>query len=70
MAKYIVYVREVWVQAYAIEADSLEEASQGVEDGLGDVLNGDYEYSHQLDPETWTVEPFEESPYADNEPEE
>ena len=51
-------VREVWVQPYIVEAENEEEAKElvtgiaGVEDEL--------EYSHTLDPETWTVEKEEE----------
>ncbi len=56
MPKYIVCVREVHIQMVEVEADSEESAKKAVQDGGGDFLDNALEYSHTLDPETWTVE--------------
>lgn len=53
---YIVRVREVHVQPYRILAETPEEALRLVADGGGDILEADLEYSHTLDPDTWTIE--------------
>jgi hypothetical protein len=53
---FIVYVREVHVQQVRIQAESKEEAVKKVEEGDGEFLNNALEYSHSLEPETWTVE--------------
>ncbi len=54
--KFIVYVREVHVQAMEVRADTPEEAKKLVEAGEGDALDDCLEYSHTLDSDTWTVE--------------
>jgi len=54
--EYIVTVREVHCQGYRIIASSPKEAKKFVADGGGDLIEGTFEYSHTLDPETWTVE--------------
>jgi len=54
MPKFIVEVREVWVQPVEIEAETEEEAIKRVADAEGD-WDGQAEYSHTLDPETWTI---------------
>lgn len=47
MKKFKVYVREVWIQGYIVEASSKEEAVQIAAD-LGDAIEGSFEYSHTL----------------------
>lgn len=56
MTKFIVYVREVHVQAVEVFADSPEAAKKAVQDGEGETLDDCLEYSHTLEPDTWTVE--------------
>ena len=53
---FIVSVREVHVQPYRVAAETPEEAVRLVADGGGDALDAGFEYSHTLDPDTWTVE--------------
>lgn len=53
--KYLVEVREVWVQMVEIEAEYENEAIQKVSQGQGEQLEGCFEYSHTLDPEYWTI---------------
>lgn len=52
---FIVQVREVHIQSIQVEADSEQGAIQAVANGEGDSLER-FEYSHTLEPETWTVE--------------
>ena len=54
MTKFIVYMIEVHVQDVLIEADSKEDAIKKVQKGEGDYAF--FEYSHTLEPDTWTVE--------------
>lgn len=49
-------VREVWVQAYNVEADSIENAIEKVGNGDCDIIEWELDYSHSLEPETWEVE--------------
>jgi hypothetical protein len=56
MSKFIVFVREVHTQGYGAEAENEEEAKKLVFDLKGDLLEDRFEYSHTLNPETWTVE--------------
>jgi hypothetical protein len=56
MSKYIVTKYEVWEQPYQYEADSPEEALEQAKGWDGLVIDGLFEYSHTLDPETWKVE--------------
>lgn len=49
MKKFLVDVREVWVQTYEIEAESKEEALQLVYEGDGEIVDGGPVYSHVLD---------------------
>ena len=49
-------VREVWVQAYDVDADSKEEAIKKIAEGDGNVVEWELDYSHMLDPETWEAE--------------
>ena len=53
---FVVGVREVYVQPYRVVAETPEEAVRLVADGEGDILDADFEYSHTLNPDTWTVE--------------
>lgn len=53
---YLVEVREVHVQKVRVRATSPEEAKELVAEGDGDLLDNSLEYSHCLEPETWTVE--------------
>lgn len=53
--KLIVVRKEVWIQPVTIEADSTEDVLHKVEDGEGEDLEDQFEYSHTLDSEDWTV---------------
>lgn len=57
MPKYHVGIREVHVVTVSVEAKSEEEALKKagsiLEEGLDEI---DQEYSHTLDPDTWSVE--------------
>lgn len=57
MSKFWVYKREVWIAPVEIEAESEEEALEKALDGDGDEVETNVypEYSHTLNPETWTV---------------
>ena len=56
MKKYIVCVREVWIQMLKVEAESDSEAIEIVERGGGKEIENMLEYSHTLDSEYWTVD--------------
>jgi hypothetical protein len=56
MDKFVVCVREVYIQGYAVDAMDEGEAISKVVDGEGDPVGLLPQYSHTLDPETWTVE--------------
>ena len=56
MPEYRVKVREVHVQDVIVTADSPEEATAKVQEGEGLYVDNSLEYSHTLDPDTWTVE--------------
>lgn len=53
---FIVNVREVHIQPFRVEAETRQEAIEIVADGGGDLMEGCLEYSHTLDPDTWTVD--------------
>lgn len=60
--KYWVYIREVHIQPYLISADSPAEAkimtNEEFKNGTFVPENlGNIEFSHRLEPVTWTVEP-------------
>lgn len=55
--KYIVNVREVWVQGIEIEALNEKDAIEAISKGKGVVLEDLFEYSHCLDEKFWTIEP-------------
>lgn len=61
MKTYRVFVKEVWVQAFDIEAESKEEAIKLITEGDGDIVQDELDYSHSLDPDTWTVEELDEN---------
>lgn len=52
--EYVVSVREVHVQDVKVKARNEEHAKARVADGQGEYLDG-LEYSHSLEPETWSV---------------
>jgi len=55
--KFYVTVPEVYYQGYEVEAESKEEAIKIIADGGGDLIEGDFEYSHTVDDlGTWHVE--------------
>lgn len=55
MGKFIVQVREVHVVSYEVEADSIHEAADKLEDSWMEAgVERGVEYSHQLDRDTWT----------------
>lgn len=56
MSKFVVFMREVYVQGYEVDANDEKEAIEKVRDGDGELLEDHFEYSHTLDSETWTVE--------------
>lgn len=56
MSEFIVYVREVWIQAVKIEAATKTDAIEMVANGEGETLDGELEYSHTLDTDTWEAE--------------
>ena len=56
MPKFVVNVREVWINPTVIEAATEAEAIEAVSCGDGDSLGGEFEYSHTLDPDVWTIE--------------
>jgi hypothetical protein len=52
---YKVCVREVWVQEVEVKALTPENALKKVIEGEGEYIEDALEYSHSLEPETWTV---------------
>jgi len=56
MPKFNVYVREVHVQKFEVEAESAGEAVAKISEGDGDIVDNALEYSHCLDKNTWEVE--------------
>lgn len=56
--KMLVHVREVWVQTYEVEVEPGQDPKEVVENSEpGENCLKDFEYSHQLPKETWTVTP-------------
>ena len=60
MAKRRVIVREVWLQAYDVEAETDEEAIDLVKGGTVYSAEDGFEFSHQMSSEYWTVEVLSE----------
>lgn len=56
MPKYIVWVREVWVQPFEVLAADQADAVKRVHDGEGVLVENALEYSETLEPTTWTVQ--------------
>ena len=56
MPKFRVIRREVHVQGLLVTADDPEQAIGIVREGGGVLDEAHFEYSHTLDPDTWTVE--------------
>jgi len=60
---FIVNVRKVYVQPYRVKAktsaDAIRIVSSG--DGNAEIMDNFLEYSHTLDPHTWTVEEMREA---------
>lgn len=65
MPKYYVVVREVWTQTVEISAGSKEEAILAVSRDSGKLLDDTSEYSHRMDPSTWTVDEVGEDDLED-----
>jgi hypothetical protein len=57
--RYIITVREVHTQIVQVDAANAVAAMEAVRDGGGQYLDNTLEYSHTLDPDTWTVEQIE-----------
>jgi len=49
MKEYIVDVPEVWIQRVKILAENADEARKLVQDGNGDYLDNELEYSHTFE---------------------
>ena len=49
MPKYRVWIEEVWVQAYSTEAENEDEAIRNVLDGIAEIEEGRFEFSHWND---------------------
>lgn len=62
MKTYRVEVREVWVQAYEVEAETAAEAVAKIKGGTAQPLENDFQYSHHLPTETWNVEEKQSPP--------
>jgi hypothetical protein len=52
--KYFVTVKEAWDQVWEVEANNIDEAKELAEEGNGKAV--EFEYSHTLDKEFWTVD--------------
>jgi hypothetical protein len=74
MPRYLVTIREVHTQMVEVDAADADAAKEAVRDGGGTYLDNTLEYSHTLDPETWTAEhvtgapghpPVADRPYAE-----
>ncbi len=53
---FVVNMREVHIQSVEVEASDREDAIRKVVDGEGEYVNDCLEYSHTLDPESWTID--------------
>ena len=57
MTKFIVHVREVWVQPVEVEAETEGEARIKANEGEGDIIEELLQYSHTSDDyKDWIVE--------------
>lgn len=55
MTEYRIFVREVHIQEYTIEANNEQQAIDMVQDGQGYLDEQGFEYSHTLDTSLWTI---------------
>lgn len=62
MAKYLVTVREVYTQAYEVEAENKQDALGKALDG--EAIDGSFEWSHNLPQDVWTIEELEDEEQA------
>lgn len=61
MPYYVVETREVHIQGWFIEAKDELEAKDKVRGAEGVIIEAQFEYSHTLDTDLWTIrEPTEE----------
>lgn len=58
--KFIVSTREMWIQDVEVEAADAADALSLVREGGGELVDDGFEYSHTLEPETWTVREADE----------
>lgn len=56
MSYYIVRVKEIWEQAYTVEATSKEDAIEKVKHGEAELQEDAFEYSDTMPSEQWKVE--------------
>ena len=57
MPRYRILVREVHVQPMLVaDAGDAQDAIRQVAEGGGEIVEDGLEYSHTLDPKTWTAE--------------
>ena len=59
MTKYRVCMQEVHIQVVEIEASSIDEAKDLVEDGAGDYKENYYSHTHNSNMDRWLVEEVE-----------
>lgn len=59
--RYIVGIREIHVRDVVVEAASKEEAIEKAKDCENHINEIDTTYSHELDSELWTADPFKET---------
>lgn len=55
MPRFIVSVKEVYIQPVSIEAESVEDALRKVKDGDGEYLEDQHEYCYSLPFDEWNV---------------
>jgi len=56
MPTFIVVRKEIWDHGIKIEAESKKEAVQKVASGQGEAIEGLFECSRTMDPDTWSAE--------------
>lgn len=56
--KYIVKIKETWIQSVRVEAESESDAVEKVLEGAGDYLEGPdgFEFQNSQDSDMWDVE--------------
>lgn len=55
MKKFRAWVREVHVQVVEVEANDTQDAVRRIQKCRGEYVENSLEYSHTLNPSTWTV---------------